>query len=681
MTDWLPYVPALLLVAALLWVPGLVVQVLLRDVRPLFFLASPAYGLAVIGTAGVVLELLGTGLSLLTVGVFTLAVGAVAGVVGLLFRRARGPMGRTGPGAAAAAEDRTDLFGLAPVTVYRGAVVLGLLLGTALLVRRLLFVVQEPGRFSQRYDNIFHLNAVRYAVDTGSASSLTLGRMLDPEQDIAVYPAVWHALGALVHPLADENVMVANNVVLLVVAGLVWPAACLFLSRTLVGPSPVALVVTGVASAGFAVLPFSLLEFGPLFPNLLGLSAAPVALAYLAALLGLDTGSRGPDAVRTPGRLWFTGLCWLAVTGGVFLAHPNVFMLVLVALVPMGLTAWGRATHRAVTSRRALRAVLLVLVLAGTVAVWLYLWNTLTTDFVRFRHTTPAAAYGEGALYATNGREDIPWVLALLTVAGAAAALRRRRLRWLVVAHLLVLFLYVVAASAPRGEWREWAVGTWYQDSFRLGASLPVTAVPLIALGASAVARAVQRRAQDLVPAQRRSVRARQAVAGATAVALVAAAVPLTQMRTMRDTLLAANARYEWGNPDGVLTEDEYALLEALPRLTDPDDVILVNPWNGGALAYAVSGRDVTQYHIADPDEQLAEVIAGLPAEPPAQACALAETEDVDYVLDFGQQYLELDNPRTSQYRPIDRLGEQPEPNLDLVAAVGAAELWEVTAC
>ncbi len=682
LTDWLPYVPALLLVVALLWIPGLLLQVLVRDLRPLFFLAAPAYSLAVVGTAGVVLEIADIGFSLLTVGAYTLVTGLLAGVLGLLFQRWRAPTAGSPPASRTADDHGRGLLGLPAPTVYRGSVVLGLLLGGALLARRLLFVAPEPDRFAQRYDNIFHLNAIRYVVETASASSLTLGRMVNPDKAVAVYPAGWHGLAGLAYPLADQSPMVASNVVLFVVAALVWPASCLFLTRTLVGPSPVGLVVAGVASAGFALFPFSILEFGPLLPNLLGLSVAPVALGYLATLLGLDADSRVTRARRAPAQVVFLGLCWMVVTGGALVAHPNIGTLLLVLLIPMVLVTWWGAVRRTLGSRRRGRTVLVGLLLPLAAYAWAHLWDSLGTDFIRFAHTSPAGAYGEALLYATNARLDIPWFLVVLTVLGVAATIVRRELRWLGIAQFLVVFLYVVAASAPRGPWREWAVGSWYQDSFRLAASLPVAAVPLIALGAATLTDLLRRRAEAAVPPERLTPRARQLAAGGAVVLVLAASVPLTQMRTMRDTLLATQARFGWDNEDGILSEDEMELLEQLPQLTDEDDVILVNPWNGGSLAYAVAGIDVTQYHIGGPGgAQLAEIIAGLPVEEPARACELAQSESIDYVLNFGRQYLEIDTPRARPYLPIDTLGDRPETNLELVASEGEAELWEVTAC
>lgn len=679
MRDWLPFVPALLFTVVLLWVPGFLLQLALRDRRPLFLLASPVYSMAVIGTAGVVLQLVGLPFSWETIALFTAVVAVLAAGTGWLLTRHRSPLRPDVTGTAA----ETGLGNPGPRLRSARAWLpaLAVLLGAVLLARRLLFVIQEPERFSQRYDNVFHLNAIRYAVETASASSLTLGRMTSPEAEIAIYPAVWHGLAALVHPLADNSPMVASNIVLLGVGALVWPAACVYSSRITVGGSPVALILAGVASAGFALFPFSLMEFGPLFPNLLGLSVAPVVLAHTAILLGLDADSRAAARPRRMGDTVFDALTCLLVTAGAVLAHPNILTLLLALSIPMVLTAWFRALRPAAAERATLHVVVLVLALGVAAVLWSWAWSALGTDFVRFPHTTPAGASGEAMLFATNRRVDIPWVLAALTVVGVVAAIRGRGLRWLAGSHAIALFLYVVAASAPVDDWREWVVGSWYQDSFRLAASLPVTAVPLISLGASATVEALRRRASEALPTQRRTAQNQRLVTIGVIALAVLVSLPLTQRGTMRDTLLAAQARYGWTAEDGVLTLEELDLLKRLPDLTDPEDTILVNPWNGGALAYAVSGSLVTQYHLGGPGRELAAIIEGLAGADAEQACALSRSRSIDYVLDFGQQYLEIDTPKADPYHPIDQLGPMAEPNLELVASEGAAELWAVTAC
>ena len=47
----------------------------------------------------------------------------------------------------------------------------------ALLAWRTVQVMGTPASISQTYDAVFHLNSVRFALDTGQASSLTIGAM------------------------------------------------------------------------------------------------------------------------------------------------------------------------------------------------------------------------------------------------------------------------------------------------------------------------------------------------------------------------------------------------------------------------------------------------------------------------------------------------------------------------
>src|SRR5690606_19483538 len=60
---------------------------------------------------------------------------------------------------------------------------------------RFIVIFWEPDNISQTYDNIFHLNAPRFVLETGNASSITLaGLPIDAPGTGGFYPAVWHAL-------------------------------------------------------------------------------------------------------------------------------------------------------------------------------------------------------------------------------------------------------------------------------------------------------------------------------------------------------------------------------------------------------------------------------------------------------------------------------------------------------
>lgn len=682
LTDWWPYLPAFLVLLAFLWLPGLTLLWAFGQRGGRILLTAPAFSVAVVGLTGVVLDLVGVPYGVLTQVLAAAALAALAWLVGRSIPRG----GHAAGSSAAGPEDPESQFGEGRRWLFPAGAAVGLAVGAVFLVRRMLSVIGVPEAMAQRWDNIFHLNAIRYVVETGNGSTLTLNRMVDPERTIALYPAAWHQLASLVVPLTGDSVLVAHNLTLLAVAGLVWPASCLFLTRCLVGPSPVAAVAAGTASAGFGVFPLGLMAWGPLFPNILALAIVPVALGLLVRLLGpgvtADRTARTPDAA---GRVRLAASL-VVVLGALFVSQPNAFLALLVVAVPLAATAWWLGLRTAAGSRRRGRVLGLVVLAAAALTVWLLLWSVLTTSFVWAPVTTLPRAVGDALLYGANGRADVPWVLVVLSAAGIYAAITRRRLRWLVLAHLVLVYLYAVAAAGEDGPARQWLVGGWYTDSYRLAATLPLTAVPLIALGAAHVAGAVAAGLAGLLAV---AGRRRVGALPIAAVAVLALVVPLSQVDSLTQATRWGKQYYAWEGPENVLSRDEYELLQDLDELTDPDETIAVNPWTGGSLAYAVGQRPVTQYHVEaadDPlrsfDAQLDALVSGIDdAAPGSPACSAAEELDVGYVLDFGTQFLVPGSPQAQEYSGLNAVDPSAAPGLALIERNGQAALYEVVGC
>ncbi|MEX5294266.1 hypothetical protein QYM41_03150 [Kocuria sp. CPCC 205268] len=683
LTDWWPYLPAFLVLLAFLWLPGLALLWAFGQRGGRILLTAPAFSVAVVGLTGVVLDLAGLPYGVLSQVLSALVLAGLAWLVGRLL-----PRGGHRPGPHPGERDPAAPDGAPRRWWFPAGAAAGLAVGSVLLLRRLTSVIGVPEAMAQRWDNIFHLNAIRYVVDTGNGSTLTLNRLVSPDSAIALYPAAWHQLASLVVPLTGDSVLVAHNLTLLAVAGLVWPASCIFLTRCLVGPSPVAAVLAGTASAGFGIFPLGLMAWGPLFPNILALALAPVALGLLVRLLGpgvtADRTERTPDAA---GRVRL-GASLVVTLGALFVSQPNAFLALLVVAVPVAATAWWLGLRAAAGARRRGAALGLVAVAAVAVAVWLLLWNVLTTSFVWEPSTTLARAAGEALLYGANGREDVPWVLVLLTGAGIYAAVTRRRLRWLVLAHLVLAYLYAVAAAGEEGPARQWLVGGWYTDSYRLAATLPLTAVPLVALGAAHVAGALAAGLGALAALVGRPRAGRAALPGA-AVVVLALAVPYSQVDSLTQATRWGKQYYAWEGPESIVNRDEYELLQELDELTEPGDVIAVNPWNGGSLAYAVAGTPVTQYHVESPateletlDPELSAIATGIDdAVPGSPACAAAEELDVQWVLDFGTQFIIPGAQQARDYAGINAVDPQLAPGLELVEREGGAALYEVVGC
>lgn len=679
LTDWGPHLPAFLVLLAFLWLPGLALLWAFGQRGGRILLTAPVFSVAVVGLTGVVLDLAGIPYGALTQVAAAVVLAALAWLVGRLL-----PRGGHAPGPHDAGADPAgpaERSGGAGRWLFPAGAAAGLAIGAVLLVRRMASVIGHPEAMAQRWDNIFHLNAIRYVVETGNGSTLTLNRMVSPESTIALYPAAWHQLASLAVPLAGDSVLVAHNLTLLAVGGLVWPASCIFLVRCLVGPSPVAAVVAGTAAAGFSVFPLGLMAWGPLFPNILALALAPVSLGLLVRLLGpgvsADRTARTPDAA---GRVRLAAS--LVVTlGALFVSQPNAFLALLVVAVPLAATAWWLGLRAAAGARRRGPALGLAAVAVVVVTTWLLLWNVLTTDRAWDPFTSFGRGVGEAVVFTANGRDDVPWVLVVLTAAGVYAAISRRRLRWLVLGHLSLVLLYAVSAGGEEGPWREWLTGGWYVDSYRLAATLPLTAVPLAALGAAHVVEGLAAGATALASFAGRPRAARTALPVA-AVVVLALVVPYSQIGSLTQATRWGKQYYAWEGAESVLTRDEYELLEDLDELTDPEDVIAVNPWNGGSLAFAVGERPVTQYHVGTPGPEVREIVTGIDAAVPGSpACEAAEELDVRYVLDFGTQFIIPDEPSALAYTGVNAVDPAVDLNLVLVERNGQAALYEIVGC
>jgi hypothetical protein len=139
----------------------------------------------------------------------------------------------------------------------------------------------------------------------------------------------------------------------------VWPLSCVALVRVLVGPSWSALAATPVVAVGFIAYPWSLLSFGVLWPNLIGLSLVPAALATVLVVIG--TGA--PGSLTRPR----AALLLPVLVVGLGLGHPNtVFSLAVLAAFPV-LGAAALLLFRLFRAGR--RAVAVLLGLAGAAAV------------------------------------------------------------------------------------------------------------------------------------------------------------------------------------------------------------------------------------------------------------------------------------------------------------------------
>jgi hypothetical protein len=539
--------------------------------------------------------------------------------------------------------------------------------------------VGSPEHPSQVFDNVFHLNAIQFILDTGNASSLTLASIQGVSGLDAVYPAAWHSFAALLVQLTAVDIPTAQNTLNLAVAAVIWPASCLFLVTKTISRRPAALVIAAVIAGTQVAFPFLMIVWGPLFPYALAISMLPAVVTVLAALARL--GRTRTDPLPS----WIASL--MLALGGLAFAHTSSINTTLAVSFPIVVLLWWRLAQRSGVRSSALRAWLFIAATLGLLVVAAAFWFKLRpAPYDNWGPSVkPGAAVGEILTVSTMQSAIPAVVVSVLSVIGLFTVFRTRKFRWLAVCYGVVGALYVVAASFPKGALRDALVGTWYQDTYRLAALLPLFATPLAVVGGLRLWDSWRTsrhalRLQDILEQRMGLLRNRgpAALTAATAIVFVVlanAAGPLTHY------IGGASTVYRFDVESELLTPDELALLKRIPNHVPPDAVIADNPWNGSSLAYAYTGRRVLTAHLfAEKDEEAALIDERLKVDPEAvPVCTALKNKNVQFVLDFGSRYL-IDLPGSESYPGVTDIGQAE--GFTLVDSQGDdARLYRISAC
>ena len=699
MAMWSALLHPLLIAAALLYAPGGLIAIAARlPVRVVVALA-PALSVAVIAGTGLLAPRLGLAWGVSVVAGATaiivlaaIAVRAAHRLTGILISRraraaaqdARDDGAPNDPDGAAPPEEPApqESAGPSPAPEYIGGRVsrcwaaargpaedLGLwIVSAALMLAICAQFINAPDAFSQTYDAVYHLNAVRWILDTGNASSLSFDMVISRG---AVYPLGWHTLVALTMRLSGvTSIPLASNAVMCAVAGLTWTSGVITLTSALTAGRRAGRIATAVLASAAPAFPLLGLFWGILYPVFLATAMLPGVF-----LTAVTAGARGMTLPRR-------AVLWLMAGAGcvgLALAHPSIIVIALIAGVSAAMTHSLSLAVSAVAERhhvrRAVLACILTALLAG--ASWAAAPALRASKSVSQwpPYTSVAGGIGEAVTSAPE-LTAIVWPLALLTVIGYLSAWRRRSTRWVALTHTVVCGLYVVDVSQKVSPLRYSLTGFWYSDAYRPGGFMMVTALPLAGIGACVLADAAGR-------ALPRAVRAATTVpwlrAALTILVIAALAWQSTGSAAMSYNLEKFGLTFLVTDDSQSLTADELAVVNRLPDLLGPDDVVLADPWRGGSLAYGLTGvttlpRHLSSYGSTSPALTVLENSLDEVGDNP-EVCPAIEELGVDYVLDFKGRTI-LDGPEAPGLSDI-----QPRDGFRTVLRIGDATLYRITAC
>ncbi|MDT0156744.1 hypothetical protein Q9R19_03795 [Microbacterium sp. ARD32] len=628
MSGWVTHAPAFLATLALLILPGLPTALLTRTRGVLRLGIAIVLSVAIIAAASIAAPLVGMAWSPLPVIAVAVVVTAIAAVI----RWA----GRRGAPARQPA---------APKAIW-ATLAAGFLGWTVILV----LAIVDPAHPSQLYDGIFHINAVEFIAQTGSASPFDM-TMAYPGRASIFYPTGWHALVSLVLPLTGSAV-VATNVVTVALIALAWPVVLSALTLVILPTHRAAAVWAPLVAFGFSVFPLGFLNWGVLYPNLIGDLMLPMLIALV--VLACRRGESAADRILLI-------LLAIAAAGATALGHPSALLAGIVLLMPFGIWHAWRGWRIASARSRVVLVVAVVVAAAMLAATW-HAANVTTEEWLP--SSTLAQALGEVAFLSPVGRTT-GLLIGPLAALGIWRLVRDRRW-WVLGMYGVSVLFFVIAAWMPVLRVRSAFVGIWYDDTTRVAAILAVSALPIAALGAS------------IVVSWLGELRQRRGSAWFVAALLVLAIAAATHLLALRaDLRFARDVAFRFDEESQGLSPDEAALFEEAAAIVPDDSPVVGDPLTGAAFFLAYTGHDVVFPHAGGAYGDDAKVLALGLADGGAAVCAAAERMGVEYAFDFGDRVM-FENFGYSFAGLHELAGSDAVTE---VARVGDAALYRLTGC
>lgn len=572
------------------------------------------------------------------------------------------------------------------IWVSRLALPVAVLFPAVVIAARYVIGFASPESFSETFDNIYHLNAVRHIAETQNGSTLTLGNLTEASRGL--YPAAMHDAMALVLMLGAPSVMVVVNVGTIVTGAVVWPLACIFLISRVVGYRPMPLLAAGVLSAGFSAFPYLMVAYGVLYPNHAALALLPAVLGLTIEALGM---SRAPGGSRIP-----PVLALLLTVPGLALSHPSAVVALVGFAGPVVIAGLVKSLIAAKDSPAAKSSAKKWLVFAAAyVGAALTVWTVFRPDLSSAGWTsfqTNARAIGEILGSAPMGTTTA-WVLLVLTVIGLYVIARHfRRMWWIAGMYAVGGVLYLIVSSWTSGSFRDFLTGVWYTDSYRLAALLPVVTLPIVVLGAEWIVWRVRwvvgsfvgraRTNPDSLSRVMHGLFARlpansSVAAGCVALLVIGVGV---QGGTLHGVQTRLQSIFSTTDDSNFVSTDEVSLFNEIADIVPDTDVIVGNPRTGASLVYAFTGRRTIAPHIfgvRTEQEQLLLDHWNEAAYNPGVCPAIHDLRAY-WALDFGDTEI---SPRAEPLLGVRDLADDSAPGVELVKAVGKARLFRVTAC
>ena len=585
-----------------------------------------------------------------------------------------------------------------------------------LLTVGLLFLPTLPSAssFVQGWDIVHHLDVTQAMIESQKYSSIHYDFYSTVEASITpwepgtsgFYPSGWNIIVALTTQLVSTTVPIAGNALNFVSAAIIFPLSICSLIAKVLPKHRIALISGAFVCLAFFVFPWSLLIYGPIFPNTVAFCVMPSIWWIFMQM----TRSKTPKHDL----IWLIVIFVLGLIT-LFILHPSTIFSSIVVLLPWSFARIGESKRRVVLFGKQIKPVTLAYVFfIFALVIWSVFYYVLIVRGVALNFWWSAYSSLQDAILHALGMDFIGQsyaggelvspqpILSICVLVGAVWTFKHKQARWMVSAfmYLSILCIFIITFDVPL---KGYLSGFWYTDPFRIAASCIIMAIPLAALGLATLAEAAletfvswrekasqaQTKAQTCVFC---NVWAKPLIAGAVIACVVVLnyVVPMPNLKSEEPIPAATAFKQASEKAYGdhyILTSEELEFLRRV-ELTVPAGAVIANlPQDGSLWAYGTNDLHVLWRfpNGYDASERPASAILRKRLNRIASDPEVLQTVrdlNVQYVLILNN-VVDYSNAVTSTYKPGTFRGitqiTDTTPGFEVVLEEGSMRLYKIT--
>ena len=716
---WLEFFQSVVVIIALLYVPGVILLHASGMPKPWALVSAPLVSCALFFIEGEIFSALNIPIPLAVMVLVPLLIAAlVNGYVFYVAPKHKEDLRSEKPNKSKAIRAGKQSTSPAPAFICEELSFWIPLLYVAigLLTVGFLFLPTLPSAssFVQGWDIVHHLDVTQAMIESQKYSSIHYDFYSTVEASITpwepgtsgFYPSGWNIIVALTTQLVSTTVPIAGNALNFVSAAIVFPLSICSLIAKVLPKHRVALISGAFVCLAFFVFPWSLLIYGPIFPNTVAFCVMPSIWWVFMQMTRSQTPKHN--------LIWLITIFILGCIT-LFILHPSTIFSSIVVLLPWSFARIGESKRRVVLFGKRIKPVTLAYAFfIFALVIWSVFYYVLIVRGVALNFWWSAYSSLQDAILHALGMDFIGQsyaggelvspqpILSICVLVGAVWTFKHKQARWMVSAfmYLSILCIFIITFDVPL---KGYLSGFWYTDPFRIAASCVIMAIPLAALGLATLAEAAletfaswrEKTSQAQTKAQACvfcNVWAKPLIVGAVIACVVVLnyVVPMPNLKSEEPIPAATAFKQASEKAYGdhyILTSEELEFLRRV-ELTVPAGAVIANlPQDGSLWAYGTNDLHVLWRfpNGYDASERPASAILRKRLNRIASDPEVLQTVrdlNVQYVLILNN-VVDYSNAVTSTYKPGTFRGitqiTDTTPGFEMVLEEGSMRLYKIT--